>query len=191
MSDHDSERHGPSHYIKLYFILLGLFAISVAGPFVAEFLPEGAGRVWLVLITAFGIAFVKAYLVVAKFMHLDIEKPIARWLLGTALMFMVLFFAGVSPDVMKGEGTNWVKTAEIDWHQTSAAYRAKHGEGVHHGDDSEHGDTEHGEPEHGEPEHGEPEHGEPEHGDSEHGEPEHQDAGGTEHHDEGGEGDGH
>ncbi len=137
MSDHDGAHHGPSHYIKLYFILLGLFAISVAGPMVAEYMPEGAGRVWLVLITAFGIAFVKAYLVVAKFMHLDIEKPIARWLLATALIFMVLFFAGTSPDVMKNEGSNWVKTAEIEWHQTSEAYRAKHGDGGGHGEGGE------------------------------------------------------
>jgi len=141
MSDdhgHDSGHHGPEHYIKIYFVLLGLFAISVAGPFVAEFLPEGNGRLWLVLITAFGIAFVKAYLVAAKFMHLEIEKPIVRWFLLTALIFMVLFFAGTAPDIMKNEGPNWVKTAEIDWQQTSEAYRAKHGDAVH--GEAEHGD---------------------------------------------------
>ncbi|MCP4868623.1 MAG: cytochrome C oxidase subunit IV family protein [Proteobacteria bacterium] len=137
MSGHEDHS---AQYKKIYFILLGLFAISVAGPFVAEFMPEGKGRLWLVLITAFGIAFVKAYLVAAKFMHLDVEKPIVHWFLVTALVFMVLFFAGTAPDVIKDDGVNWVRTAEIEWHQTSEAYRAKHGEGGHHGEDAGHGD---------------------------------------------------
>ena len=47
-----------------------------------------------VLVTAFGIAFVKAYLVAAKFMHLDVEKPFVWYLLTTCLVFMVLFFMG-------------------------------------------------------------------------------------------------
>jgi len=147
MADHGHDHgghHGPAHYIKIYFVLLGLFAISVAGPVVAEFMPEGSGRLWLVLITAFGVAFVKAYLVCAKFMHLDVEKPIVHWFLATCLVFMVLFFAGTASDVMKDDGQNWVKTAEIEWHQTSEAYRAKHGEGGHHGD-AAHGDESHGE----------------------------------------------
>lgn len=127
--DGHGAHHGPEHYIKIYLILLALFVVSVAGPIVADGL--GSARIWVVLITAFGIAFVKAYLVCAKFMHLEIEKPIVRWILVTAVVFMVLFFAGTAPDVMKNEGTNWVKTAEIEWHQTSEAYRAKHGEDGH------------------------------------------------------------
>ena len=135
MSDH--EHHGPEHYWKIYWILCGLFAISVAGPLVADAAElTGATRLWTVLITAFGVAFVKAYLVCAKFMHLEIEKPIVHWFLGTALVFMVLFFAGTAPDVMKDDGHQWVQTAEIEWHQTSANYRAKHGDDGHHGEES-------------------------------------------------------
>ena len=33
----------------------------------------------VMLITAFGVALVKAYLVAKNFMHLDVEKPIVRW----------------------------------------------------------------------------------------------------------------
>ena len=59
-----------------------------------------------VLVTAFGIAFVKAYLVAAKFMHLDV-KAICLVLLTTCLVFMVLFFAAVSPDIQNHSGDNW------------------------------------------------------------------------------------
>ena len=35
------------------------------------------------------------------------------------LVFMLLFFAGVAPDVMKDEGSGWVKPA---WKAEAAAY---------------------------------------------------------------------
>ena len=47
------------NYRKIYFVLLALLVISVAGPFV--------GIRWITLITAFGIAVVKARLVVQNF----------------------------------------------------------------------------------------------------------------------------
>ncbi len=125
--------HGDGHhtnYVKTYIILLVLFAVSVAGPEIAPVF--GGAATIVVLITAFGIAFVKAYLVCRDFMHLTVEKSIAQWFLVTALAFMVMLFAGTAPDVMKDEGTNWVKTTEIEWHETSEAYRAKHPDG-HHG----------------------------------------------------------
>ena len=61
------------------------------------------------LITAFGIAIVKAYLVAKNFMHLNIEQQYVVYLIMTMLVFMLLFFAGTSPDVMKCEGDNWEK----------------------------------------------------------------------------------
>ena len=143
MSEHGDGHH--TNYVKTYLILLVLFAISVAGPEIAP--AFGGAATIVVLITAFGIAFVKAYLVCRDFMHLTVEKPIAQWFLVTCLVFMLLFFAGVAPDVMKDDGSNWVKTTEIEWHETSEAYRAKHGEGHHggHGDDAAHpkGDAHH------------------------------------------------
>jgi hypothetical protein len=63
------------------------------------------------LITAFGVALVKAYMVAKNFMHLDVEKPIVHFALGLALVFMVLLYAGVAPDVQKSSGQHWRKDA--------------------------------------------------------------------------------
>jgi len=96
---------GPS-YEKTFITLLVLLAISVAGPEI--------GIKWLTLITAFGIAIVKAYLVASRFMHLNVEKKIISYLLLAAVAFLFLFFAGVSPDVMKHRGNNWENVAAQD-----------------------------------------------------------------------------
>jgi caa(3)-type oxidase subunit IV len=96
-----SASHGPKHYVRVWAILCTLLVVSVTGPLLEI-------RV-VTLITAFGIAIVKAYLVAANFMHLNIEKKLAIYMLTTVLVFMFLFFAGVSPDVMKLEGDHWEK----------------------------------------------------------------------------------
>jgi len=87
------------NYKKIYIMLLVLLAISVAGPFV--------GIKWITLITAFGIALVKARLVVQNFMHLKWEKKLARIVLAGSLLLMALFFFAVAPDIMKHDGANW------------------------------------------------------------------------------------
>jgi len=96
-----SDEHAHPNYIRIYFILLGLLIVSVIGPmFEIQ---------TLTLVTAFGIAIVKAYLVARNFMHLYLEPRIATYLLSTALAFMLLFFAGSAPDIMEHSGDNWVK----------------------------------------------------------------------------------
>jgi hypothetical protein len=75
------------------------------------------------LITAFGIALVKAYLVAKNFMHLDIEKAIVKWLLALALVIMVLLYTLVAPDVEKSKGQHWVKSQ--DFHYVSEAAKGK------------------------------------------------------------------
>lgn len=102
---HDGGHH--VNYFAIYVALIVLFLISVAGPEVGE----RTGWRWLTLITAFGIAIVKAQLVINNFMHLKWEKRIMKWLLTTSLILMALFLAGVSPDVMNHEGTNWDNVA--------------------------------------------------------------------------------
>jgi caa(3)-type oxidase subunit IV len=89
------------NYVRIWAILLVLLVISVVGPMF--------GIRVVTLITAFGVAAYKAYLVAKNFMHLDIQKPIVHWALATAVVFMVLLFAGVAPDVMKDEGQFWAK----------------------------------------------------------------------------------
>ena len=91
------------NYVKIWLILLALLVVSILGPFLEIKV--------VTLITAFGIAIVKAYLVAKNFMHLNIEPRYVVYLLLTMLVFMLLLFAGVAPDVMQQEGTNWVKPA--------------------------------------------------------------------------------
>jgi len=101
MSDHAEAHHDDSHYWKVYFILLALLVVSIIGPLLEI-------RA-VTLITAFGVALVKAFLVAKNFMHLNVEKQYVVYLMATMLVFMLLFFAGAAPDVMKWEGDNWVK----------------------------------------------------------------------------------
>ena len=101
MAEHAAEAHEHPNYVKIWGILLVMLCISIAGPFL--------GIKVVTLITAFGIAIVKAYMVAKNFMHLNIERQYVVYLIMTMLIFMLLFFAGTSPDVMKWEGDNWVK----------------------------------------------------------------------------------
>jgi caa(3)-type oxidase subunit IV len=101
MADHAATAHEHPNYFKVWGILLALLCVSIAGPFV--------GIKVVTLITAFGVAIVKAYMVAKNFMHLNIERQYVVYLLMTMLVFVLLFFAGTSPDVMKWEGDNWVK----------------------------------------------------------------------------------
>lgn len=127
MTDHTEQHdegagHGEAHHVnyrKIYFTLLALLVVSVVGPFF--------GIVWVTLITAFGIALVKANLVVQNFMHLRWEKRIMKWMLATSVVLMFLLFAGVSPDVMRHTGTNWVNDAALA--ATTRGIEAPHHEG--------------------------------------------------------------
>ena len=95
--------HDTKYYVKIWAVLLVLLVISVAGPFV--------GIKLVTLVTAFGIALVKAFLVAKNFMHLDVQKPFVRYLLGACLAAMLMFFGGVAADVMKHDGQNWSNVA--------------------------------------------------------------------------------
>ncbi len=101
MSEHEEHAAHEVNYVKIWAILLVLLAVSLAGPTLEIKI--------VTLLTAFGVAIVKAYLVAKNFMHLNIEPRYAVYLLCTMLAFMLLFFAGTAPDVMKHEGSNWVK----------------------------------------------------------------------------------
>jgi caa(3)-type oxidase subunit IV len=101
MSDHAEAEHAHPNYVRVWAWLVVLLIISIAGPFL--------GIQVVTLITAFGIAIVKAYMVAKNFMHLNIERQYVIYIVCTMLVFMLLFFAGTSPDVMKWQGDNWVK----------------------------------------------------------------------------------
>ena len=102
--------HEPGHahaphrnYVKIWGILVLLLVVSVVGPMF--------GIRWVMLVTAFGVALVKAYMVAKNFMHLDVEKPIVHWILLVALALMVLLYGALAPDVQKGAGQGWKKDA--------------------------------------------------------------------------------
>jgi caa(3)-type oxidase subunit IV len=104
MSDEHDAAHAAEHekkYKKIYLWLVILMIITVIGP--------ELGIQWVTLITAFGIAVMKAYLVCKNFMHLNVQPRYVVYMLSTALVFMLLFYAGTAGDVQKHEGDNWFK----------------------------------------------------------------------------------
>ena len=117
MSEHAETEHH-INYVKVWALLVVLLAISVMGPMI--------GIKWVTLVTAFGIAVYKAYLVAKNFMHINLARRYVTYLMMTMLVFMLLFFAGVSPDVMKLAGHNWTKPA---WIEANAAADAAAGHG--------------------------------------------------------------
>ena len=99
----ETSAHTPEHphpnYVKIWGILVILLVVSVIGPTL--------GIKAITLITAFGIAIVKALMVAAYFMHLNVEKRYIWYLLFVMLLFLGLLFAGLAPDIMNAEGKNW------------------------------------------------------------------------------------
>ena len=129
-----SEDGHHTNYVKIWGILMILLIVSIIGP-MAEIR-------WLTLVTAFGIACVKAYLVADRFMHINQMPKFVSYIVVTCLVLMLLFFAAVAPDVMNDSGTNWVKPdwvagTENDW----VTVGMDHGDGAEAGHGGAHGET--------------------------------------------------
>jgi caa(3)-type oxidase subunit IV len=123
MAEHaHAATHSHPNYVRIWAILVALLVVSVAGPMF--------GHKVVTLVTAFGIAVVKAYMVAKNFMHINIERRFIPYIVTTMLVFMLLFFAGAAPDVMKAHGTQWEKPA---WVAGAAVENpaAAHGAGGH------------------------------------------------------------
>lgn len=130
---HAHDAHPDSFYIRIWGILLAMLVVSVAGPEISHrVLPEGGLQMAVILFTAFGIAVVKAYMVVKNFMHIGVEKKYVGYLLVTMLLLMVLMVGGVGPDVLRHQGTRWTNVAA----QKTVESGLKAG-GGHHGDHGE------------------------------------------------------
>jgi len=97
-TDAPAHVHHPN-YVKIWAILVVLLIVSVLGSM--------THIRNVVLIAAFGVALVKAYLVAKNFMHVNVEKRWVPYLLIVCLLFIVVLFAGVAPDVMKHSGLHW------------------------------------------------------------------------------------
>jgi caa(3)-type oxidase subunit IV len=109
--------HHPN-YVKIWAILVVLLIVSVLGSMshVRE----------VVLIAAFGVAIVKAYLVAKNFMHVNVEKRWVPYLLIMCILFIAILFAGVAPDVMKHSGLHWTKNPADQSVPSAAGAAAKH-----------------------------------------------------------------
>src|SRR5262245_19947734 len=118
-----AEHHEHPNYVRVYFLLLGLLCVSVTGPMF--------GIKVVTIITAFGVAAYKAYLVAKNFMHVNLEKPFVSYLLLTVVVFMFLFFAGAAPDVMQRQGTRWEKPQWVQAHAEAQAHPPE-AHGDHH-----------------------------------------------------------
>lgn len=118
--DHGDGNHGhhdhSAHYLAVFKLLVIFFLISFIGPFIADFMTEELGvpsviGFVLTMTTAFGVAFLKARLVIVHFMHLPQEKPYVSYILQTALVLIAIFIAGVMVDILNHEGQNWSNDA--------------------------------------------------------------------------------
>ncbi len=92
-----------NHYVKVYIVLLVLLAVSIVGPTM--------GILFVTLVTAFGVAAIKAWLVIKHFMHLTIERVVPKLFLAASVLLLALFWGGVAPDVQRHEGRMWVNDA--------------------------------------------------------------------------------
>ena len=101
-----ADAHAHPSYVKIWAILLALLIVSFVGPFL--------GIRVVTLLTAFGIAVVKAYIVARYFMHINIEKKYVIYLVGSMVVLMVLMVGAVAPDVMHHDGANWHNQAAAD-----------------------------------------------------------------------------
>lgn len=103
MAQHAENPHHGSllHYVVVWAVLVVLFAGSVSFSVVSSFVVG--------VVFAFFIAIVKAVMVAAWFMHLNIERRWVWLMLATGLMVVFVLWLGVAPDVMEMEGQNWSK----------------------------------------------------------------------------------
>ena len=102
----NDKHHSHPDYKKIYVRLLILLAISIWGPIFALQLDNRFLLASAVLLTAFGVGAIKAGMVGAWFMHLDIELKVVKRLLIVCILLLILLFAGVAPDVLLPEGQN-------------------------------------------------------------------------------------
>lgn len=103
---HHGSHHSPIYYVKIWALLLVLLVISIVGPMLEIKI--------VTLVTAFGVALVKAGIVASYFMHLNVEKRYIWYMLYSMLLIVGLMFVGVAADVMKPRGQRWENKAALD-----------------------------------------------------------------------------
>ena len=102
----NAEHHAPPmSYIIIWVVLVVLFAASIAFSLFSSLVVG--------VVFAFFIAIVKALMVAAWFMHLNIEPRWVWVLLAMALGAVFVMWLGMAPDIMEPAGANWSKLQSL------------------------------------------------------------------------------
>ncbi|MES0490010.1 MAG: cytochrome C oxidase subunit IV family protein [Leptospirales bacterium] len=88
----EQDYHGHPNYNVIGIVLVVLMALSVVVDFVVT------GNKLLSVTLIFGFSTIKAYLVIANFMHLKYEPKLVDLFPYLSIACMIIFFAGVYPD---------------------------------------------------------------------------------------------
>ncbi len=88
----DKDYHGHPNYLLVYLILVAILGISLLAGYL--------GAKLLAVVLIFGLAVVKAGLVLANFMHVKFEPKIIWGIIGFAVLCMFFFYFGVFPDIV-------------------------------------------------------------------------------------------
>ena len=81
----------PKHYVQIWAVLVVLLALSMLAGLMKSAL--------LGTVLIFGVAFIKAAIVLACFMHLTIEYVWLKVFVGFGILCAIFFILGVFPDV--------------------------------------------------------------------------------------------
>jgi len=87
----DQDYHGHPNYLKIYFALLFLFAISLAASYIDNFI--------VMVFVVFTASAMKALLVINYFMHLKWEPVILQIMIYLALFTLTALIIGVYADI--------------------------------------------------------------------------------------------
>lgn len=91
-STEEIEYHGHPNYFLIYAVLVGFLLISL----VADWIPNHTVAVYMIFLTA----IIKAYLVIANFMHLKYEPYVVAMIFAGGVCMGIFFFLGVYPDTV-------------------------------------------------------------------------------------------
>ena len=97
--------HAHPSYIVIWVLLVLLFVASLG---FSHFTSLIVGVVF-----AFFIAIVKALMVCAWFMHLNVERRYVWVMMFLSLGAVLVMWMGIAPDVMENRGHNWTKSADL------------------------------------------------------------------------------
>ena len=98
--------HAAPSYVTIWALLMLLLLVSLVGPLFEIPL--------VTLITAFGIALMKALLVSVYFMHLHVEQRYIRYMFCSMVLIIGLLFAGTATDIMRPAGQRWENPAVLE-----------------------------------------------------------------------------